>query len=202
MSIPSTYVTNAYPSLSSTDLERLTMKNVVDYLQSYDDEFIRDFLAPSRLPMQVACENISGDFNKSSVIRSAEGFNLSKVWLVGDKKWDRRGAVGAHNRIPWEHRESLSELPTDGYRVVALDNIPGAIPIHLYRWNPKTILVVGEERRGVSSEGIESADDVVYIPMMGAVRSFNVASAASMAMYDYALKTTGFAGDRDKRINE
>lgn len=176
------------------------MKNVVDYLQAYDDEFIKEHLAPTRLPMEVVCENITGDFNKSSVVRSAEGFNLAQVWIYGNKKWDRRGAVGAHNRINVGHRDSYDHFPQrlGSYRVVALDNVPGAVPIHTYTWEPKTILIVGEEQRGVSQRGLDIADDVVYIPMLGAVRSFNVASAASIAMYDYVNKTTGFKDDRDQ----
>lgn len=174
------------------------MKNVVDWLQAYDDVYIRDYLAPTRTPLRVVCENINGDFNLSSVIRSAEGFNAHSVTILGNKKWDRRGAVGAHNRIDVKHAESYDSLSIpSGYSVVVLDNVPGAKPINLFNWNPKTVLIVGEEKRGVSREVIEKADSVVYIPMMGAVRSFNVSSSATVAMYDYSLKTTGFINDRD-----
>lgn len=175
------------------------MKNVVDWLQSYDDVYIKDHLNSTRSPLRVVCENINGDFNLSSVIRSAEGFNSHSVTILGNKKWDRRGAVGAHNRIDVNHVASYADLNIPkGYSVVVLDNVPGATPIHLFNWNPNTILVVGEEQRGVSEEVIKAADAVVYIPMMGAVRSFNVASSATVAMYDYSLKTTGFIHDRDK----
>jgi tRNA G18 (ribose-2'-O)-methylase SpoU len=48
----------------------------------------------------------------------------------------------------------------------------------------------GEEQRGLSAEALLLADDIVYIPMRGSVRSFNVGTASGIAMYDYCMKTT------------
>ncbi len=173
-------------------------KNVIDYYQDWYDEDIRDDLTPSRLPLVVVCENISGDFNKSCVLRTAEGFNLSEFWLLGDKKMDMRGTVGAHHRLPVKHSDSIYnflrndlDLLKLGYRFVALDNVDGAIPIQEYQWERNSVLFVGEEQRGLSQNTLDTADDTVYIPMRGAVRSFNVATAAGMAMFDYVSKMGG-----------
>jgi tRNA G18 (ribose-2'-O)-methylase SpoU len=46
----------------------------------------------------------------------------------------------------------------------------------------------GEEQRGLSPEALALADEVVYIPMTGSVRSLNVGTASGIAMYDYCAK--------------
>jgi tRNA (guanosine-2'-O-)-methyltransferase len=49
-------------------------------------------------------------------------------------------------------------------------------------------MLFGEEGRGLSQEAIESADDIVYIPQLGSVRSLNLGTASGIAMYDYCSK--------------
>lgn len=163
-------------------------RNVIDYYKGWENEFIVDHLNTSRLPMSVVTENVNGDFHKANILRTAEGFNLKEFWIVGSKKWDRRASVGAHHRIPTNYAPSLTDmldmLPNRP-RVVTLDNVPGAVSLTDYEWRPDTMMIVGEEQRGVSQEAIDIADDVVYIPMRGAVRSFSVSTAAGIAMWSY-----------------
>lgn len=57
-----------------------------------------------------------------------------------------------------------------------------------YSWDPRTLLIAGEEGVSLPSEVLNIVDDIVYIPMMGTVRSLNLASAVSIALYDYTRK--------------
>jgi len=57
-----------------------------------------------------------------------------------------------------------------------------------YDWKPNSLLVLGEEGCGIAPEVLELLDHRVEIPSLGSVRSLNVASAASIAMYDYVSK--------------
>jgi len=163
-------------------------RNVIDYYKGWENEFIVDHLDTSRLPMSVVTENVSGDFHKANILRTAEGFNLKEFWIVGSKKWDRRAAVGAHHRMPVRYSASLADmvfsLDAEPY-IVTLDNVPGAVSLYDYEWKPNTMMIVGEEQRGVSNDAIDIANDVVYIPMRGAVRSFSVSTAAGIAMSSY-----------------
>ena len=72
-----------------------------------------------------------------------------------------------------------------GYEIVAVDNVDGAEPLTSFDWSPKTIMLYGEEQRGLSPEALALADRVVYIPMRGSVRSFNVGTASGIVMYSY-----------------
>jgi tRNA G18 (ribose-2'-O)-methylase SpoU len=49
-------------------------------------------------------------------------------------------------------------------------------------------MIFGEEQRGLSPMALGMADDIVYIPQLGSVRSLNVGTASGIVMYDYVTK--------------
>lgn len=170
-----------------------TKPNVKDYMQAWENEFIVNHLNPTRAPFVVAAENVTGDFHKANIMRTAEGFNFQEFWFVGKRQWDRRGAVGTQHRLPFNHAPDLNTMletipDSDSYTIVTLDNVPGSVSLVDYVWPEKVIMIVGEEQRGVSSEAVDIANDVLHIPMRGAVRSFSVSTAAGMAMFHYSMQ--------------
>lgn len=68
-------------------------------------------------------------------------------------------------------------------RVIALDIIPGAVPIERYRFPERCLLLFGAEGPGLSRKALDLADDVVYISQFGSVRSINAGAAAAVAMH-------------------
>ena len=168
-------------------------RNVIDYYKEWENDQIKADLDTRRLPFVVGLENISGDFNKSTIIRSSNAFLAKESWIIGNKRWDRRGAVGTHNYIHLKYAPSLDHIYLHephirDMRWVAVDNVAGAIPITDYEWKPDTFMIFGEESRGVSPMALGMADDIVMIPQLGSVRSLNVGVAGGIIMYDYASK--------------
>lgn len=167
--------------------------NVLDVYRGWHLDCIKDALNAERNPGIIVVENISGDFNLSSVIRSANQFSMNEVWIVGKKRFDRRGAVGTTHYETIRFFETIGDaymmLWTCGYHVLAVDNVEGAQAIQdKTKYLSHTAFVFGEEQRGLSQEAIDNADNSVYIKTRGSARSLNVASAASIIMYDYTLK--------------
>ena len=70
-------------------------------------------------------------------------------------------------------------------RVIALDIIPGAVPIETYAFPKRCLLLFGAEGPGLSRKALDLADDVVYISQFGSVRSINAGAAAAVAMHVY-----------------
>ena len=70
-------------------------------------------------------------------------------------------------------------------RVIALDIIPGAVPIETYRFPKRCLMLFGAEGPGLSQKALELADDVVYISQFGSVRSINAGAAAAVAMHSW-----------------
>lgn len=167
--------------------------NVIDYYKEWEVDQIKSDLDTKRLPFVVGFENISKDLNKASGIRNSNAFLAKESWIIGKKQWDRRGAVGTHNYIHLKYAPSLDHIYLNephirDMRWVAVDNVPGAIPITQYEWKPETFMIFGEEARGVSPMALGMAEDVVMIPQLGSVRSLNVSVASGIIMYDYATK--------------
>ncbi|MCH9276496.1 RNA methyltransferase [Bifidobacterium amazonense] len=70
-------------------------------------------------------------------------------------------------------------------RIIALDIIPGAVPIETYRFPKRCLMLFGAEGPGLSQKALDLADDVVYISQFGSVRSINAGAAAAVAMHGY-----------------
>ena len=68
-------------------------------------------------------------------------------------------------------------------RVIALDIIPGAVPMETYHFPKRCLMLFGAEGPGLSEKALELADDVVYISQFGSVRSINAGAAAAVSMH-------------------
>ena len=169
-------------------------RNVRDEFKNKSNEHIQAALDKDRSQLVLCLSNEIRDMNLSSCIRSANSFNIDHVVMTGRQNYDRRGAVGAQNYIEVKHEPdskwNISRYRSCGYRIVALeyDHRFSMTEVSDYRWHPKTLLICGEEGRSIEHDLLALCDDIVYIPMMGTVRSLNLASAASIAMYDYNTK--------------
>lgn len=177
-------------------------RNVRNQFKNKSNEDIQAELDNDRSELVLCLSNEIRDMNLSSCIRSANSFNIDHVVMAGRRNYDRRGAVGAQNYIEVKHEETmfdaLSAAGNHRYVILEYDERYPMTELSEYEWNPKSMLIVGEEGRSVpdwildlanpSGGEDEPAADIVYIPMMGTVRSLNLASAASIAMYDYHTK--------------
>ena len=72
-------------------------------------------------------------------------------------------------------------------RIIALDIIPGAVPMETYRFPERCLMLFGAEGPGLSNKALELADDEVYISQFGSVLD----NASFTAEDD---KVTGFLG--------
>lgn len=176
-----------HPNASSEE------KNTTDYYKKWETEAIRADLDSKRVPMVNICMNLTGEFNKSSVIRANNAFLGQEVWLVGKRRFDRRGTVGTHHYEHIKHAEDYAplfeKLIADGYTIFPVDNIESYDPKAIYdvELPEKSAFVYGEEMLGLSEELIQACNGkMVYIPQYGSVRSINVAQAAAVTMYEYS----------------
>ena len=168
-----------------------TNRNVADkYKHQLNDE-IRADLQKNRSQCVNIFINLSGDFNKGSAIRSHNAFLGKEVYIVGRRKYDVRGTVGTFHFENVFHadnlREVIDKLHSEGYTIFAVDNIEKFNPENIMdvELPIKSAFVYGEEGDGLSEEHIQMCDRMVYIRQYGSVRSLNVASAATVIMYEY-----------------
>jgi tRNA G18 (ribose-2'-O)-methylase SpoU len=167
-------------------------RNVTDFYKYWDIEAIKANLDTKRNEFVVVVERVNGDFNFSTIVRNCNAFLGKRVVRCGIKKWDKRGAVGTNHYEHVEYSDSimdvLNQYRNDGYRIVAIDNVGDAKVVNEHSWVAKSVMVFGEEGRGLSDEVLAFVDDVVYIEQYGSVRSLNIGTASGIVMYDYCSK--------------
>lgn len=165
-------------------------RNVADKFKGWHNELIRDELKKGAFPFIAIMEHIQGDFNIGTLVRNGNAFGATGIYYIGQKRWDRRGAVGTHNYTDLTFLKDYSELEElkKHYVFVGLDNVSGAEPMENFVWPENVAMIFGEEGRGLSPEIQKFCDKMVYITQYGSVRSLNVGCASAIAFYDYVRK--------------
>ncbi len=163
-------------------------RNLIDQYKGLSTDQILYELGKHRTPLEIAIENLEHDFNIGSIVRTANSFNVSKIHIIGKKKYNRRGAMCTDKYLEIIHHSSLDDfLKTQNNReLVAIENnTPRANPLHNKEFTQNITLIFGSENSGISSELLSIAHDVRYIESFGSTRSINVGAAAAIAMYEY-----------------
>ena len=133
--------------------------------------------------------------NAGTVIRSADASGFDSV-LFSSESVDLyspkviRSTVGSLWNIPilgnLELNEVIKSAKEKGFEIYALD-ARGKLNISELPKEKKTLLIFGNEARGLPQ--LPDGVNLVAIPMKGGAESFNVASAATIAMYEVGLRT-------------
>ena len=172
-------------------------KNVIDEYKTWIDDEVRADLDNRRSEMINVCQNFTHDFNKSVVIRSNNAFLGKAVYIVGSKRYDRRGTVGTYHYEHVYHAtdmiELIGKLHEDNYFVFGVDNVTqSGFNYNLQKVDlpERSAFVYGEEHLGLSDSTLEACDAFLFIPQYGSVRSLNVSCAATCCMYEYTRQWT------------
>ncbi len=163
-------------------------RNLIDKYKGMPNEQVFLELEKKRTPLEIAIENVEHDFNIGTIVRSANSFNVSKIHIIGRKKYNRRGAMCTDKYLKIIHHntiESFLSTQKDRELIAIENNTPRARPLSHKKFIQDTTLIFGSENNGISEELLEKAKDVRYIESFGSTRSVNVGVAAGIAMYEY-----------------
>jgi tRNA G18 (ribose-2'-O)-methylase SpoU len=137
----------------------------------------------------IACAPINSHVNLSRILRAAGCCGIARVIACGnasiDKKIARDGADAVRLEVHRSLPPVLKKLKEEGYRLVGLEQTTNSQSLYDYRFERRTVLVLGNERTGLTDDELHHLDAVVEIPVYGLPYSHNVATAAAMAMYEY-----------------
>jgi tRNA G18 (ribose-2'-O)-methylase SpoU len=170
--------------------------NVADRFKGSTVEDIRQNLKETANPFAVCVEHLINDFNLGTVIRNANAFNAKEAFYLGDKKWDKRSAVGVYNYTDVKWLPTIDDFIKlkKQYTIVGIDNVAGSVSINEYNWEPNSLLVFGEEGVGLTPTIQSHCDAIVEIPMYGSVRSLNCGVASGIVMHDFVSQINRIVG--------
>ncbi|KQU28226.1 MULTISPECIES: TrmH family RNA methyltransferase [unclassified Rhodococcus (in: high G+C Gram-positive bacteria)] len=162
-------------------------RNVVDAYRYWTREAIVADLDTRRHPMHVAIENFAHDANIGTVVRTANAFGAAAVHIVGRRRWNRRGAMVTDRYQHIEHHADVGGLMAyaaeAGLTVVAVDNVPGSVPLETAVLPRNALLLFGQEGPGVTDDARAAASMTVSIAQFGSTRSINAGVAAGITMH-------------------
>ena len=174
-------------------------RNLIDKFKGMPNEAIVAELDKTRIPLEIAIENLAHDFNIGTIVRNANAFNVNRVHIIGKRKYNRRGAMVTDKYLHIDHFATVEEFIADaharGMLVVAVDNNrPESKPLASTELKMNSIFVFGSESDGISQELLDAADQAFYIEQLGSTRSINVGCASAIAMYE-AVRRLGLLPD-------
>jgi tRNA G18 (ribose-2'-O)-methylase SpoU len=160
-------------------------KNVTHEVSIEDRERKKDGLA-------VLVDNVRSAWNVGSILRSADGFGFSHAFLCGitptpDVDAVRKTALGADEFVTWSyHKDAVTlvkGLKKEGWVIWALEEDEKAIALAKNKKQKaeKIVLITGSEVTGVDPGLLDLCDKILYIPMHGGKKSFNVSVAFGVA---------------------
>jgi tRNA G18 (ribose-2'-O)-methylase SpoU len=162
-------------------------RNVVDRYRYWSVEAIVADLDRRRHSFAVAIENWRHDLNIGTVVRTANAFLAREVIIVGNRRWNRRGAMVTDRYQHIRHVPTPGELAgyatQAGYTVVAVDNLPGSVPLETYPLPANALLLFGQEGTGLTAAARDIATVTCSIAQYGSTRSINAGVAAGIAMH-------------------
>ncbi|RMI28728.1 TrmH family RNA methyltransferase [Nocardia stercoris] len=175
------------PRLDPELLAHGDRRNVVDAYRYWTREAIVADIDRRRHPLHIAIENFGHDANIGTVVRTANAFAAAEVHIVGRRRWNRRGAMVTDRYQHIRHHSDIGELmdyaAAHGLSVVAVDNVPGSVPLETAELPRDCLLLFGQEGPGVTAAARDAAVMTVSIAQFGSTRSINAGVAAGIAMH-------------------
>ena len=146
-------------------------------------------------------DNVRSLFNVGSIFRSADGAGFGMLYLCGVTPTPAnpklaKTALGAERSVPWISRPNAVDLAHEliaaGHCLWALEESAAAQSLFAAPPLPAgLVLVVGSEVTGIDPDLLRLCERTLAIPMQGAKRSLNVATAFGVAAVVLAERVSG-----------
>jgi len=155
---------------------------------------IEEILYRKQPDLQLFLDDVYSSQNNSAIMRSADAVGVLHLYYSDrddqDVKIHKTITQGAHRcvsreRITYNERVTfVRKKQAEGMQIVVTALDADAVSFREVDFTQPTLLVVGNEKNGVSQEFIALADQTIVIPMMGMVQSLNVSVATAITLYE------------------
>ncbi|XP_068654185.1 uncharacterized protein [Aristolochia californica] len=173
------------------------------FMKSERKEKIREVVENRSYGLSLVVEGLTDFGNVSAAFRSADALGFQSVHVIScdsSKRYrdNRHVSKGAEKWLDIELWNSTQEcfkvLKARGYRIATTHVGMDTVSIYDMDWSYPTVIVVGNELKGISDEALQLSDLHCSIPMNGMVDSFNVSVAAGILMHHAVCDRTSRLG--------
>ena len=167
--------------------------DAADFLRNRDRELSERAALGAVHPLYVVLDNVRSAANVGNIFRAAEAARVTSLYTCGITPGPPepkllKTAMGAAEHVAHEHSGStlrvVRELRARGVSVWAVETTAHSVAYDTAELPRPLALVFGNELIGVDTEVLACCDGVVEIPMYGVKNSLNVATAASVLMWE------------------
>lgn len=164
--------------------------------------------------LTVILYNIRSTYNVGSILRTCDCLGVDSAIFTGytpflDKglpheqvkleKEIHKTALGAEKTVNWQRfsniTEAIEHLHKNKIKVFALEQGADSLNLADSPDMPDSVaLILGEEVHGIPEEILTKCDGTLEIPMLGQKESFNVSTAAGIAIWE--LRKSDLSGTR------
>ena len=141
--------------------------------------------------LTVLTDQVHKNHNLSAIIRTCDAVGIADIHLTQPKegyRGIRRRSMGSHKYVNVHHydrvEQTVEHLKQQGLTIYAAHFSDQAIPYYDVDFTQPCALMLGAEKRGISNEASELADQHIIIPMQGMVASYNVSVAAAVILVE------------------
>ncbi len=168
----------------------LAYTSPVDYTPL--DELLESARAKSDAPFLLLLDELEDPHNLGAILRTADAVGVDGVLIPKRRSCPLSATVaktsaGALEYVPVARigniAQTIKALKQEGFWIVGAD-MDGTVDYFDADLTGATVLVVGNEGRGISRLVRESCDILVRIPMLGKINSLNVSVAGAVLMYE------------------
>ena len=131
--------------------------------------------------------------NLGGLTRTCEIFNIGALTIpnesfLKDTAFLRAAASGEKwtpllSIPPSTVKEFIISYKKMGYKVIGLEQTQNSIDVRKFKFEEKSVIVLGNEKEGIPQEIINLIDNCVIIPQYGNIRSLNVHVSAAIMLW-------------------
>ena len=156
------------------------------------DELLETAKKKSDSPFLLLLDELEDPHNLGAILRTADAVGVDGGLIPRRRSCPLSATVaktsaGAVEYVPVARigniAQTIKDLKQEGFWIIGAD-MDGTVDYFDADLTGATVLVVGNEGRGISRLVRESCDILVRIPMLGKINSLNVSVAGAVLMYE------------------
>ena len=153
-----------------------------------------EYLNKPKIPLILVLDHVTNSYNVGAFIRLADAFAIDKIIACGELTIsDKKLKKASRNEAKWVKIEysdsttdSLQNLLDKGYTIYSVELCHNSVDYSDVTYKSPCVLVLGNERKGVSEAALKLSHQHIHIPMSGMGNSLNVSTAGAIVLAECA----------------